>query len=129
MTKTHSKKEIEINKEELYKLSEQFIDRYFVEPNIYLLILLSYVTVNHYSKKSRHLDLESKIGLSIQFTPDLIKMLRDDKVINELEYDHLYTEYVKHESELTSIITAYSKLVSNHHKDPQKQSNCCFGTT
>lgn len=75
-------KQIEVNSTILYQLSQKLLQNYSIEPNLYSLLLLSYITIYEYSRIYNKLDKQAKIDLCLQYTPDLITGLGQSKIID-----------------------------------------------
>jgi CRISPR/Cas system CMR subunit Cmr6 (Cas7 group RAMP superfamily) len=81
-------KQIAVNSDILYKISLNLLNHYYIEPNLYYLLLLSYLTVKEFSRNHEQLDKNAKMDLCIQYTPDLIIGLGQSKIIeNNLALD------------------------------------------
>ncbi len=115
-------KQLEVNSDVLYQLSLKLLNSYYIEPNIYYLLLLSYLTVNEYSRKEAKLDKNAKIDLCVQYTPDLIVGLGQSKII---EYELVNDLKLKIATiDVKNVLDVYHSLFMLKHK--VKKANFCL---
>ena len=76
-SKHDSKEHSEIVIADLYAVSLQLLEPYFINHDLYSLLVLALVTITEYSrdKKHKHLSTDKRIELAITYTPDLVKYL------------------------------------------------------
>ena len=113
-------KSIEINSDDLFKISIKLLEDYNLESNIHFLLLLSYFTIKEFSKKHAFLDKNAKIELSIKYLPDLLSGLKQYYNI-DVDIDD------KQDTELKEILEIYT-LIFKYKNDEIyiKNKSCCF---
>jgi len=112
-------KSIEINSDDLFKISIKLLEDYNLEPNIHFILLLSYFTIKEFSKKNTFLDKYAKIELSIKYLPDLLSGLK--------QYYTIDIEITKDENELKEILEIYTLIFAYKNDDIYiKNKTCCF---
>jgi len=123
----NKQKQVEINSDVLYQISIKLLDVYDIEPNLYYMLLLSYLTVKEFSKNSEHLDKNAKIELSMQYTPDLIIGLSQSKIINLLVAEEMKNKFINNENDMKLILEIYY-VIFNFKNDKliTKSKSCCI---
>jgi hypothetical protein len=120
-------KQVEINSDVLYQISIKLLDIYDIEPNIYYMLLLSYLTVKEFSKNNEHLDKNAKIELCVQFTPDLIIGLTQAKIINFVNGTEMKEKFLNNENDMKLILEVYYVIFNfKNDKLSTKSKSCCI---
>lgn len=125
----HSKK---ISVSDLNEISSKLVKSFFLSSDIYSLLSLSLVTVTMYSRKKKHLSTQHRIELAIEFIPDLLKFLENDKIIDSSTKLILETEYDSKKEEFPLILKAFiytsgglrTKVDLFDKRSPQRK--CCY---
>lgn len=112
---------VDIN--ELKKISRTLIDKYFNEPNIYSLLTLSLITVTTFSNKKAHLDVNVRISIAIDIIPDLLTQLAVDKVITEDIRIKLEKDCQRRKKEFPAILENYLYAASGLHVKNKKNND------
>lgn len=117
-------KQIEVNSEILYQLSIKLLNHYYIEPNIYYLSLLAYLTVNEFSRHYEKLDKNAKLDLCIQYLPDLINGLAQSKII-----EHTLSLDLKNKLstiDVKNILDVYHYIFTFRNEKPKPTLLSCF---
>lgn len=125
MLKNKGPKQIEINSEDLFKISIKILKNYYFEPNIYSFMLLCYLTVKDFSRNSSHLDKNAKIELCIKYAPDLIDGLHQLKFIDDSAYKLIKNQLDN--SDLPQLLNVYITIYYNNDDTAMKKTKCCLG--
>lgn len=123
----NKQKQVEINSDVLYQISIKLLDVYDIEPNVYYMLLLSYLTVKEFSKNNEHLDKNAKIELCMQYTPDLIIGLSQSKIINLITAEEMKNKFINNENDMKLILEIYY-VIFNFKNDKliTKSKSCCI---
>lgn len=128
MLKNKAPKQIEINSEDLFKISIKILKTYYFDPNLYFFMLLCYLTVKDFSRNNNHLDKNAKIELSLKFAPDLLDGLFQLKFIDDLAYETIKSQLANNK-ELTQLLNVYATIFSYNNDDTViKKTKCCLKT-
>ena len=126
MLKNKGHKQIEINSEDLFKISVKILKDYYFEPNLYFFMLLCYLTVKDFSRNNDHLDKHAKIELCTKYAPDLIEGLYQSKFVDELTYSTIKSQLV-HEKDIHDLLNVYTVIFSYSNDDTViKKTKCCL---
>ena len=117
-------KQVVVNSDSLFKMSIRLLDQYTIEPNIYSLLLLSYLTVKEYSRYHAHLDKHAKTDLCLQYLPDLVFALAQAHIIDNNVHEacimklHHMIDELKEALETYNVLFAYKNdhAISKAHK-------------
>jgi hypothetical protein len=126
MLKNKSAKHIEINSEDLFKITIKILDNIVVEPNLHHILFICYLTVKEFSRNNQHLDQNAKIELSIKYAVDLIDGLGKSNVIKQYDADNIKNEVLTKEEEVRSILEVYAMIFIYKNEDPISSSKCCL---
>lgn len=126
MLKNKAAKHIEINSEDLFKLSIKLLDNYIIEPQLHHILFMCYLTVKEYSRNNQHLDQNAKIELSLKYAPDLIDGLCKSNVIKHTEGEVIKNQILTQEKEVKSILDVYAMIFSYKSEDTITNSKCCL---
>jgi len=119
-------KQIKINSDILYQISIKLLDYYEIEPNLYYMILLSYLTVKEFSRNNEHLDKNAKIELCIQYIPDLIIGLSQSKIIESKNAEAMKNKFIQNPEDMKSILDVYYIIFNLNDKLISTSKKCCF---
>ena len=128
MLKNRAPKQILINSDDLVQITTKLLDNYFVEKNLYSLLLLCYLTVKEFSRKNEHLDNNAKVELSLKYIPELIVGLNQLNVIDNNLADEFNKQFKENKTEMRNILVVYSTIFQYKNDDYiTPDSKCCFG--
>lgn len=126
MLKNKGHKQIEINSEDLFKISIKILKDYYFEPNLYFFMLLCYLTVKDFSRNNDHLDKHAKIELCTKYAPDLIEGLYQSKFVDELAYSTIKSQLVNNK-DIHDLLNVYATIFSyNNDETVIKKTKCCL---
>ena len=126
MLKNKAGKHIEINSEDLFKITIRLLNDIIIEPTIHHVLCICYLTVKEFSRNNQHLDQNAKIELSMKYASDLADGLGKSNVINKIAADHIKNQILTKEDEVRSILEAYAMICSYKTDDPISTSKCCL---
>lgn len=124
MLKNKGPKQIEINSEDLFKISIKILKNYYFEPNMYSFMLLCYLTVKDFSRNNSHLDKNAKIELCVKYAPDLIDSLYQLKFIDDLAYETIKSQLIN--NNLAQLLNVYITIYNNNDDTAMKKTKCCL---
>lgn len=119
-------KHIEVNSEDLFKITIKILDNIVVEPNLHHVLFICYLTVKEFSRNNQHLDQNAKVELSLKYAPDLVDGIGKSNVINKVIADQIKTQILIKEDEVRSILEVYAMIFSYKNEDPTASARCCL---
>lgn len=126
MLKSKGHKQIEINSEDLFKISIKILKDYYFEPNLYFFMLLCYLTVKDFSRNNDHLDKHAKVELCIKYAPDLIEGLYQSKFVDDLTHSTIKSQLVNNK-DIHDLLNVYATIFSYTNDDTvMKKTRCCL---
>jgi hypothetical protein len=126
MLKNKAAKHIEINSEDLFKLSIKLLDIYVITPHLHSVLFICYLTVKEFSRHNQHLDKNAKIELSLKYAPDFIDSLYKSNVLKKSEADSIKQQIENKEEEVKSLLEVYAMIFS-YKSDDITPNKCCLG--
>jgi hypothetical protein len=122
-----NQKQISVNSDDLFKISINLLSNYALEPHLYFILLLCYLTVKEFSRNHEHLDKNAKIELSLKYTPDLIEGLYQSHIINKITYEQIKHSYAMNEKDIKNILEAFTLISAYNNEDVIiKHTKCCL---
>jgi hypothetical protein len=97
----------EVTVEQLYSISKTLLDRYFVNQDMYALLVLAFVTITEYSRKAHHFNTNRRVELTLAYIPDLLTRLQQDQTITDSQSSRLRNKLARRDRELVQILHAY----------------------
>lgn len=111
---------------DLIKISKNLLNSFFPSTDIYSLLLLSLITVTLYSREIYHLNVYTRVELSIALLPDLINFLLKEGIITEKSSGNLIDQCKQKNDDIPLIIQSYIYAAEglNSKKKIKKQKQC-----
>ena len=97
----------EVTIEQLYNISKTLLNRFFINQDMYGLLVLALVTVTEYSRQTHHFNTNRRIELTLAYLPDLLNRLQQDEIITDSQSRKLQSKLNHREPELVHILHAY----------------------
>jgi hypothetical protein len=126
MLKNKAAKHIEINSEDLFKISIKLLDVYVISPHLHSVLFICYLTVKEFSRHNQHLDNNAKIELSLKYSPDFIDSLYKSNVLKRSDADDIKNQIETKEEEVKSMLEVYAMLIS-YKSEELTPNKCCLG--
>lgn len=126
MLKSKAAKKIEINSEDLFKITIKLLNEIVIEPNLHHILFLCYLTVKEFSRNNQHLDQNAKIELAMKYIFDMTDGLCKSAVINKITAEQIKTQALTKENEVRSILEVYAMCFSYKNEDPIATTKCCL---